>query len=58
MSLEKKRRELDLKRVQVAKEELLFKIEEKKEDISRLEEHVKIQEAKEKELVEEINKLN
>lgn len=58
MSLELKRKQLELARVQMARNELEFKIEEKSDEINRLREHIKIQEQKEKELVEEINNLN
>lgn len=57
-SLERRRKELDLKRVQMAKEELLFKIEERKEDIARIEENVKLQEKREQELLEEIKHIS
>lgn len=53
-SLEKRKKQLELKRVQMAKEELLFKIDERKEDIARIEEHIKVQEKRELELIEEI----
>lgn len=58
MSLERRKKELELARVSLAKEELLFKIEERKDEIRRLEDHVKIQEQKEIELKQDIKKIN
>lgn len=55
MNLENKRRQLELSRVSLAKEEMLFKIEEMKEEIKRLEGFVVIQEEKIKSLNSEIN---
>lgn len=57
MGLEKRKKELELARVSLAKDELLFKIEEKKDEIRRLEEHVKIQEQKELELKTNIKNI-
>ena len=54
MSIDKKRKELELKRVELAKEELEFKIAEREEDILRLLEHVRIQEEKIKQLREDL----
>jgi len=48
--MDKKRKKLELSRVRMAKEELLFKIEERLEEVERLKEHVKLQEQKEQEL--------
>lgn len=48
--LELKRLKLDLIKVGAAKAELQFKIEERLEDIRRIEENIKISEAKEEEL--------
>lgn len=55
MNLENKRRQLELSRVSLAKEEMLFKIEEMKEEIKRLDGFVVIQEEKIKSLNSEIN---
>lgn len=49
-NLEIKRMKLELIKVSAAKAELEFKIDERLEDIARIKEHVKIQEAKEEEL--------
>lgn len=50
MSLEKKKVEVELMRVKTARMDLELRIEERKDEIQRLEEHVAVQEAKEKEL--------
>lgn len=55
MNLEQKRKKLELARVQMARSELEFKVEEKMEEIKRLQDNIKIQETKELELMEEIN---
>jgi hypothetical protein len=57
MSLEVSRKQLELSRVRLAKQELEFKLEQNMEEINRLREHIKIQESKEKDLLEEINNL-
>lgn len=49
-SLELKKTQVELMRVQTARMELEYKIEERLEDIKRMEDHIKIQEEKEKEL--------
>jgi hypothetical protein len=54
-SLEIKKKRLELSKVRVAKEELEFKIEERLEDISRLKEHIAVQEKRERELEGELN---
>jgi hypothetical protein len=46
MSIDKKRKGLELKRVELAKEELEFKVIERQEDIKRLQEHIKVQDDK------------
>lgn len=56
MSLEIQRKKLELMRVQTAKFELLFKIDERLEEIERLKSHVKIQEETEQRLIEELKK--
>jgi hypothetical protein len=48
--LERKKIEVELLRVNAAKEEMELKILENQEQIARLQEHIKIQEAKEQEL--------
>jgi hypothetical protein len=57
MSLEVKKKRLELMRVQTARYELEFKVEERLDEIRRLEEHIKIQKDKELELIEEIKKM-
>lgn len=54
-SLELKKKKLELSRVQVARQELEFKIEERLDEISRLKDHIEIQIKKESELTKEIN---
>lgn len=56
MSLEKKKKELELMRVSLARQELELKIEERLDEIKRLKEHIEIQLKKESELKEELNK--
>jgi hypothetical protein len=55
--LDIKRKELELGRVEHARKELEFKIEERMDEIERLKSHIEIQLEKEKELKEEILKL-
>lgn len=55
MSIDRKRKELELKRVELAKEELEFKIVEREEDIKRLLESVKIQDEKIAQIKAELN---
>lgn len=55
--LDKKRKEIELMRVQTARHEILFRIEERLDEIERLKEHVKIQEQAEEKLKLEISKL-
>lgn len=43
MTLDQKRKQLELQRVTLGKQELEFKIEEMKEEIKRLESHIEIQ---------------
>jgi len=54
MSIDRKRKELELKRVELAKEELEFKVAEREEDILRIMEHIRIQDEKIKQLREEL----
>jgi len=58
MSLELKRKKLELQRVSVASEELKFKIEERLDEIEKLKKHIEIQENTIIKLIDEINKLN
>jgi hypothetical protein len=53
--LELKRMKLELIKVAAARHELEFKIEERLEDISRLKDNIKIQEAREAELKAKID---
>lgn len=57
MNLELKRKELELSRVELARQEQEFKIEERMEEIKRLQSMVTIQETKENELKAEIEVL-
>jgi hypothetical protein len=52
--LELKRLKLELVKVAAARHEIEFRIDERLDEIARLKEHVKIQEAKEAELTEKI----
>ena len=54
MTLDQKRKKLELMRVQTARHELEFRVEERLEDIKRLEEHIKIQVDKETQLMSEL----
>ena len=49
-ALELKRMKLELVKVAAARHEIEFRIEERLDEIDRLKEHVKVQEAKEAEL--------
>lgn len=57
MSLEIKRLKLELHRVQTARHELEFKVEERLEDIRRIEENIQVQKNKEAEISSKINEL-
>lgn len=57
MSLEKKKTEVELMRVTTARMELEYKIEERKEEIQRMEDHIKIQIAKESELKDKLKEM-
>lgn len=52
--LDIKRRKLDLMRVQTARYELEFKIEERLEEIERLKEHIRIQQETEIKIQQEL----
>lgn len=54
MSLEKRKKEVELARVRTARMELELKIDEKLDEIEKLKQHVEIQIKKEKELENEI----
>jgi hypothetical protein len=57
MSLDIKRKQLELARVQMAKNELEFKVEEKMEEVDRIKGLIELQSQKESELKEEIQRL-
>lgn len=57
MSIEQKRKQLELNRVRVAREELELKIEERMEEIARLKGHIETQINKETELEQELKNL-
>jgi hypothetical protein len=57
VDLKLKGKELELERVKLARKELEYKIEERLEEIKRLEDHIKIQLAKEEELDIEIKQI-
>jgi len=54
-SLEIKKIQVELLRVSASKAELELRIEERLEEIERIKEHIKISEAKEKELKDKLN---
>lgn len=58
MSLELKKIKLELMRVQTARMDMELKIDERKEEIQRLEDHIKIQSDKELELSQKIQDLS
>jgi hypothetical protein len=53
-SIELKRKNLELSRVQLARQEQEFKIEERMEEIARLESMIEIQKNKEQDLIAEL----
>lgn len=55
--MELRRKKLELSRVKLAREEQEFKIEERLEEIKRIESMISIQKKKEEELEAEIEKL-
>lgn len=57
MSIDLKRKKLELSRVQLAREEQELKIEERMEEIKRIESLIEIQKKKEDELTAEITAL-
>jgi len=56
MTLDTKKKELELARVQLARQEMEFKIEERLEEIERLKSNIEIQIKKENELKAELGK--
>lgn len=54
MSLEIKRKKLELERVVVARKELEFRIEERLDEIERIKSHIEVQKKREQELTEEL----
>lgn len=56
-TLELKRKELDLIRLQSAKAEIEFNIEEKIADIERLEAHILLNKEKQEEIKQEIERI-
>ena len=57
MSLDLKRKELELSRVELARQEQEFKIEERMDEIARLKHTIEIQKTRETELKAEISAL-
>jgi hypothetical protein len=57
MSIELKRKKLELSRVELARQEQEFKIEERMEEIARIKTMIEIQKNKEEELKAEIKAL-
>jgi hypothetical protein len=55
-NMEIKRINMELLKVQAAKAELEYKIEERRQEILRIEEHILIQAKREKELKEQLSK--
>lgn len=58
MSLEAKKKNLELERVTLARKELEYKVEEKLDEIRRLREHIDIQLKAEERIKQEISELN
>lgn len=54
--LDVKRKQVELARVRVARQELELKIEERLDEIKRIKEHIEAQVKREKELEKELNK--
>jgi hypothetical protein len=57
MSLELKRKEVELMRVRIAKSEMELRVAERQDEIQRLEENIKIQVAAEERLLAELKTL-
>ena len=58
MSIEKKKKKLEMGRVKLAAEEMQLKIEERLEEIERLKRNIANQETKAKELEEELKTMD
>jgi hypothetical protein len=58
MSLELKKKQLEMSRVKLAREELELKIQEREEEIRQLRKYIEAQLAKETELFKELEALN
>lgn len=56
-SIEQKRKEIEFMRVNVAKQELELKVEEKLEEIKKLQEYIKIQVESEEKIKQELEIL-
>lgn len=57
MSLERKRKEVELMRVECARKELELKIEERLDEIERIKSHIEVQKNTEQKLKQEIQTL-
>lgn len=57
MSLDLRRKQLELMRVEMARKELEFKIDERMDEIKRIQDNIKLQLDKEAELKKEIDQL-
>lgn len=57
MSLELKKIQVELMRVKTARMELEYKIEERLDEIKRMQDHIRIQNEKENELTEKLKNL-
>ena len=58
MSLERKKLELNLMKCQTARMELEYKIEERKADIQRIEDHIALQDVQEAKLKQELKDID
>lgn len=54
MNLEKKKKEVDLKKIEAAVAELEYKIEERKADIERMRDHIALQIDRKTKILEEL----
>lgn len=57
MSLEQKKKKLELARVQLAAQELELKVEQYLEDIARLQSHIEVQKQTEEKLKKDLEKF-
>ena len=55
--LEHKRLKMELLKASAAKAELEYKVEERRRDIARIEDHIRLQEEREKQILAEIEAL-